>query len=1622
MKIADCQQLNCLLSTHRKLSEKVKRLKLDVFHLASFIFFGGEFKSALKLGQIPFSKPITSSRGTGFAMNTVRQTGASSSFGSVQEAGAQAPIGKAAPKQPATPAPPLSLDPQDQVSQTAGPGGKAAPVGLVAEPGPQNAQIRSLLAKGDFDALAALVNQLGTRGLGQLDLSLSEIKTIAVGLGQEGMFAHFTAEERQAVESLLIASKLDVNQKYEGLNSLLGQEAVLSFARSATPATLSKLSQTHRQEMMKQLVADDSLVGSVMGAASELVNRRMLGNQQVEDRLGSKLLRSTHNEAELRSLLAQMNQFSRDDVTFRYVMDLSAKELAGLSDDFKQELMAGLLDTGISFYGLNIDFNSLGNIDEMLHMTFKEHAEAAKRLYVALKPETRQSQEVQTLVSKSDLMMEQLKGIETSLNADIKAGKVNQAIIDKYRELMKALPPLEDPALKQKYDALQATLNQLQEGLQQANQTRQISTSALTSAHGQLEKTQASLKAAQTKVGTLSASLKNKDAQIDAAEARLMAQLQTLSQLRDDSGALGDELKALLDQAAPLLETASKGSLRGQLPKLDAVLSKVRTAEDKLKALGGEQSTIGQQLQAFAAQISQQREDLTAAMTAFNTDRSQLAKSNDRLKQLLSGYQTQINGLETDYAAARQQLDALDQGALPEAQRAPLQAILDAARKDIDDHQASYTQLQTQLEQTLVPAALKIEAAHVELAPLVTQVEQQADRSEARIETAETTLTVASSATEEVLSVLEQVRQQAAALRQDISARIPTMTSPQLKQASAAIDKMIGDLRAADPTGTESQDELKALGDLKAELRSLTEALSHTGGIQDQLGKALADAARDSQSIGEELGHAQQAMSQASSAVDSAKSSIKEAESKLQSLDTTMKTYETQLQQWEARLTELNQANSTSKDTFRKSLESLKPGGTAAAGKPDPALRQQFEQQKQVLETQFTDADSQRTAIQREIEKLKSQIQTVQTTMGQQKQQLVSYRSTLADKADALKVQQDKVLVLSNQLKNVTTDNRNLLKEAQAKLVNLGSQPKNKEVAAALAQVQDKITALKAQIEQSEQLMGTSRQQVEKLLVSSRDAREALSSLDTEIASIDQFVQTDLQRVHQNLTGLESRFKSFSDTQTQLQNRAQELMAQLAGQRPGSIGFEQIKTELEGIFTQVQDRATLDLLMQAGQTAFSAAQALGGAKSAFETLNDLNQQAHSLASQAHQAAADMRADLAQLTGEADLMENDVSDARQALLSEQQNLLEARRQLGITNPAYQAALQRSAALLHSGKPLSKEEAQELQSLERQMTGIEQGLAQSSRTLSDQLTAMNMLRARVNARLDSLKAKQSKLKGMHRQIEELRGKLVGARGDLQTQRDGLLSHRAAILAQIEKLKNTPGIQGLAEYQQTMALLQNTLKDLDEQLKSFDTSLASADQSIAELDQSLGELDEVLAAADSLKSKLEMIQGKIDELIGDIRQLKQQVDQLHEESAKMLKDLQDTRQEVAAESSDASTAESPAATAQQPTGPANDPQLAQQRNDLQRQSFANRLSNQLTGFWSAAQRQTDSRREADHQARREALAKTLEARIKQAEQIEIQLKATQAQDQQLAEITAHLVEQALAGQNRSSGINVV
>lgn len=1558
-------------------------------------------------------------------MNTVSQPGVGPQY-SVQDAGAKAAIGvtpKAAPAaaEPAN-AVQAGIDPKDQVNQSAGASGKAAPVDLVGSSTAVATQIRSLLARQDYDTLAKVVNQHGVRALGKLDLSLSEIKAIASGLGQDGTFSRFTQDERDAVQALLVASKISPSERLQGILGLLGPDAALSHLRTAPLAELKGLSQTERSQMLTLMGSDGGMIDSFKSAVNEVVMRRGMGiSQQAADDLTSKLMRAAGSENERRQLLQQVSQFDRDDVTYRYVMNLSAKELAGLSDDFKQDLLKQLIDTGISLpFNLNIDFNSVGNFDETLNMTFKEHAQAARRLYVALKPETQKSSEVQALVAKSDEMMKQLGEIESALKQDMQSGKLNQGKIDDYRKKLQGIKAqyANQPELQQKVDALLGTLNELQTGLSKAEQSRSQSVSQLKQTSEALNKAQGNLGKLQGQVKALGQKLDQADQKLSQSEARLKAQLEKLSKLRGDVAGFSDKAAAVIDELKPLL---ASGKLRSKLPEIDKLMSQLQQADSELGGLSSEQEILRAELKTLRDGIASERGTLTEAAKDFNQARGELGTQRKALEKQLTAYDKQIGTLESAHAKAREQFAALTD--LPAGEREKLQGALDEARKQIDGHQASLEQMQQTLSETVVPAATAIEQAAETVNQAVSDVEQSFAAVTRKAEATAVMVDAASDATDSTRKALDDLKSQVKGFTDEMRKSLPKLGLNELLDARAKILAQKQELlNGNDPEQLKA--ELSELDGLLEQVKELEQAIATSSGVQNSLSSSLDELKDQRSSMESELGHAREAVTQAGEEVKQAQNSIQATQTRLKSLDGSLAEYETKLKGWSEALAQLDADNSKSKDAFNKAFAS----GEKQPPKPSQlsqAQLQQFETERNKMLAGFETVEAKRAAIEKELAGLKRKLGDIKGEMSSQRDLLSGYQKTLSEKTISLEAKRGQVENLSRKLQDVNDNNRTKLADSEAMLAKWASKmPENAAVAAAIAEARTKVMQLRAILASSEQTVRDSGDQLAGLIALERKAKSVQQGLGEGISSIDA-TSKDLVKTEASVAGVSQKFDTLNQQKAALQAKADALFERIG---KGGISAAQIQEELKQIFAGVQDPATLKKLEGSGAALFKVYQMLEQGEQIHASSQGLLAEVAKLKAAYGPELAAMRTLMRQLKAETAQMEKDVQETQNGLLQVQRDLLAQRRQLGITNPAYTRTLERYAQLLQSGKPLSKADAAELQSLEQSLTGMEAQLAQASHFLSERITSMNMLKSKVNARIEELNQKTASLMGLRSQLLEVRGKLGESREALSQHHQNLKGQREELvkqLAALDALAASGGISKVSDITAARQKLLDAIAAVDKQLGDIAKDIDATGTAVKDIDSAIKELDACIQEASNLKQQLEMIQGKLAELLAQVDLLKLDLSQLVKAVSELRLKIQEVETQAKLELEGEPTAAEGPAPKQAPADANMDESLrqtSQQRTDLGRQKLSQRLSDQFSSFWTQRQRQDEAKRESDHQTRRQAFVKDLEQRILLSRQYQSELEAQIAGQQQLEAINEELVQQALLGDKPVSSFNVV
>lgn len=1553
-------------------------------------------------------------------MTTVGTPGTGPQFNTVQETGATAGIGR----KPVAAAPgpeQARLAPRDQISQTAGVTGKAAPVDLVGST-PQANQIRDLLVRKDFDAITQLVNQLGERGLGKLDLSLDEIKAIAEGMGQGSwnaglpVFASFSGEDRQAVQTLLQHSLMNINQKVGSLNQLVGPEAVLSLLRSSETSELSGLSLPHRHMMLAMLDPGNSIWGSIQGAGSEIA-RRTIGGDTQADALKSKLLLSTNSESQARELLNTLSQFNRDDVIFQYVKDMPAEKMAKLSEGFKTYLLKELVDSKINVAGFELDLNKIANVDEMVKMVSGEHAEVARGLYLALKPETRQSAEVRAIVSSSEVMMKQLQELETEIKADADSGKLSADKLKGYRDRLTSYKAqtAQDPALQQKTAALESLLNQLQQGLTQADQTRQLGLSTVTAATAALKTVQDQANALKSQVSTLSTGVNALDQRVERTETELKSKLAQLATLGQSAGALSEEYSALLAQLEPLMNDGKP--LPGKLPQLDQLLTKLQQAETRLTGLSPELDGIKTQLGALRGQIQQQRQEYTQSVSQFNQQRLTLENKTSRLQDLLKGYQQQISALAGQHSEATNKLKGFTE--LPAAQRQSVQAELDAAAATIQGHRSSYNALNQTLTDNLVPGAREVAAVETAMAPsraaletAFARVETRVDASEAMVETAEATV-------QEIESVLDRTKRAATELAARLGSTVGDMGINELNRAKTEITNMAKALRAQTGGGSAGiEAELKQLQDVLTMIDKTKIEINQARDIAKRLGSALTDAKGSTASTDEVLNAALRHVQDASAAVEDARKSVDSVEGELALLGDEVKAYESDIQAFTDALNALDTGNETSKSDFKKILPT--------DNGPRPGGIQSIQSESEKMLKTFADNEAKRTDLRSKIVELRAKIETKQGEMLKQRSQLETAHKSLETKIGVLKDSEQKLQPLVASLERVNAITAKTIQDNEELIAQWsGKNPTNKAVVAALKTAREQNVLLVNQLKVSEPLVTRSQAELSKLAGQINDAETARTQVGEQIGDVNTTLSDKLNGALIHLDRTEGEIRTLDDRKRELKTQLETLLGQVeSGGVSGDLVFGQLRTFLD----RSKDYETMSLINMIGSR---VGQARGAVRQADQTLSLANQAV--TAARANLAGKEAEVtritdQITALSNETGQMEAEVSEAQNGLLSVQNDLLAQRRQMGIAHPQYQALLQRYGEILESGRPMTSGEVDELRGLEGQLSGIESGLAQSSHALSAQITSMNMLKSRINKGIDELGQKTRRLEELRADLVNTQGQLTQARQGVAAARTDLVTRRDELVRLRDELKSRPNIQGLAEVQTMLAQLDSSINELNGAIGRADGSLEGIDQTLGQTTRLIASIDAGLEAAQNLKGRLELIQGKLADLLTEAGNLQRELGDLLAMIGKLKFEIEEIKKQVAnAGETPENVAPSETGTRAQPTrgqtaSAAGTEQLGEQRTELRRQSFSQRLSDQMTNLWGQRQRQSESRRDQDHQVRRQALLQDLEHRSELARQYQTELSAQIVEQQGLEEITAHKVQMALLGQDVSSSLNVV
>lgn len=1492
---------------------------------------------------------------------------------------------------PAAPATPGAPRPQDQVQQQAGGKGQAGTVSFV-DGSALSQQLRSRLASKDFDAIAQMVEGLSPRQLSALELTGAELTALADGLGRNSWVPGSYGAADQSVMQRLIqhSSSLNANQKVALLQSLVSPGALLEFVQTARTETLQGLSATNRQLVLSSLDPGSSLWGDVQGAATEAISRRYFGGgQRTEDALASKVLRSARNEQELKTLLSQISQFNRDDVAARYIMDLPPAALAKLSEGTRKELLQTLVDTSINVAGLSIDFNNLGNLDEVLGMTFKEHIAAAKRVYLSLAPATQASAEVQQVVGRSDELMAELGQLEHKIQDSVKNKNLTSADVTRYTQqldtIRKAYPNRAD--VQQKVAALLDTMRTFQAQSAGLAQSGQALVSDLNTAQQQLKTASTSLARAKSETARLQTVVNRADTTVKTQQTALIEQHRKLAEVRTSvTGMTADYQRLLSDMQTALTDQKPAGDKLARLTRLNDQLKQL---ESKAVASGqvGAQALL--KLETTSQSLDAEMEQYNQTVATFNSDRDKLKASQQGLQTALTRFQGKLQALEQTWQKASGQLKDLEQ--TPGVQSADLQPLrqeLQEGQQDLQQHRATAQTVTTTLEQKILPQATQLlQAAEVQATQMEALQAQVATIGAAIVATlplGEEVVAAAQYLANTLTDMLGKARDQISRWKQEMPRVDPASVAALNAEMETMKASLIAEAQKNNASPAEIAAELKEIEVMQAELTGLQQQYGQLTSASDSLGGSLQGLKQEQQLAESELKAAGEALTGAAQA-------LKTTQGKIDGLMTTVATLEKSL-------TQHNQALTSAEEALQREQAlsaTAKQNYQAQGGSSDQLL------------TQLRQSEQRQQALRSEINGLRQQVTQAEQTLKTHYQSLNGSQSVLSRQSQALTAASTKVQQQQTKLQTVYD---RVLKELDASQGRLQQWQQQNPTNPAVQQKLQEIVAAQGNVNQamrsSQALVAQASEQVAATLPLQRQIEAASQALQQAEASWQQTSQ-HLQATGASLSGLEQQFASMDDRIGQMRVAADQL--------ENSLRTGEQAQDAHALLQQI------DAMIIAPGTDSQAVAKLQSIRTRVETYLRVKQDSQALltshqalrtrhASQiavAQQEVGALREQIQTLKGQLPAMEAEVSNAKNSLLSSQRELLAERRNLGITSADYQQALTQASALLESGKPLTEQEVKQLEQLESVMAQTEARLVNTSTALRGRIEQMNTRKAEINQQIGVLNQRIQNLTQLRAQLVSTQTELKAALPALQTSQQALTVQRqelATALTDAEALlREFPGLQGVAELVHS---LKTDLQEVDALLAAFGDEITKTETQITEADQLIAVIDVTLQEALAIRQRLVMLVGQIEDVIEAAEGMLKELDALLSEAQKQRSQageaLETVKQVQATPVSDGGKGAA---------GP-------QSLGEKAFHSFRSLLPNAPMPVRTSSSAQSDADRETKQ---KQALAE-FRARIAQSVQQSETLRENIAAQAELEAFTERLVQQAYQGMANTSGANIV
>lgn len=1493
---------------------------------------------------------------------------------------------------------------QDQVAQSAGQQGQAKPVNFLDD-SPRLLQFRQYLATGQWESLLPLLESLSTREIAELGLSVEEINKLADGLGKGSLAAalplvgSYTKQEQQAIQRLIQASThLSINQRMYLLKENVGPGAVLAFIQTATPAELKKLSAANRQMALSVLDPGNSIWGNVSGATTELVSRRMKGEERLEDRLAGQILKSAANEQELRQLLQTLNQFSRDDAVYHYVMSLSAKELSELSDGMKKELLQHLVDTGVQLPLIHIDLNSIANLDETLQMTFKEHVQAAKLLYTALTPHAQQSQEVKDLVSRSDALMQELAQLEAAIRRDQAAGKLTAEKIAAYREQVLSLQSKypENPEIRQKIQQLLNTLSSLQQGLKQAASTQLTIFKDMEQVRGTVKTLSATIQSSQRALERLKHSASQAQQQLKTHEEKLLKQYEHLIQLRKRFEGLEPRYTQILQEMENALQNPR--TQKSKLAQLETLHQQLKQMERQLgeqnhnfQGLLAEIHSTSESLQAEQRQYNQQAE-------LVNQQRDELLAQQSRLEQHLKQYQTQIARLEKGLQSAQQQFQTLKETGADPADLKQLNTEIQAISAELRTHQNLLQQTETDYRQYLVPEAEQLIVQQQSQEQEYQALEPQLVTLDAGVQALDATAASMDQELSALKKAMHEALEKSNAFLSDWQRRLTSgeaIASDQIQNFKAQLMAQMQELeqyQQAEPEAVAAQ--LKALKELEATVLHLEKQLKASEQLESQLNVSVQTLQARQQRLETELKDAKEviALSQ---------QSLLHKEAKLKEIQAQIATMQTDLGQYAHQVQTLENALAARKQEALAAQQKYAQG--ELEGKELVQLLQANEAERTQLQTRL---ESMQQAIKRLQEQLDGNLESLQA----QQRSLEAERNQLEQavkQAEHLRFEWEQLQTQNLQQIEAAHHTLKALKSSAAQYPALN--PKVQEVEQAIQRLEQKNQTMAQQLEASQQVL------VETLPLQ-RQVVQTMQALEHTATRLSEVKFNELSSVQQEADQLNRTFIFLQEKAAAVQKEREQLEYQLRhANTPFAIADMQAQIEQlirrEGIAAaDVQHLLNLsNQLKQMRQVRQQGDQTLR----AHQSIRQNHLQHYSAA---QQAVLNLRSQVEELETGIAQVEAELQAGKQHMLQTQRQILEMRKSLGITSSDYLQALSRYEALLKRGHRLSAADVQELEALERRLSGIEQQLLSTSETLRTRIGELNQLRSRLNQQIDQLKEKSQALSLLKNELGKSLQQLRTSQQQLLVQRQQLWQQREHLQGQLQHIESLLQLYpGSAELLEIREQLRQELAETDQLLNQYADEIHQTQQDIANSEQLMVEMDQVLESARNIQEKLLLLVIHLDDILKEGQQLLDELTDLQQTYKQQQEAVEHTQTLLASE---IKMAEVPNSVATQGT----EASFA----DREASSPLHKLTKawkESFSSWGRQRQQREAQREKIHQEERDKMLTLLEQQVALARQYERDWKEKNQQMAQFEKLLDLMIARiAATGQTTGPVVNIL